>query len=61
MRAYNEESQTYSAFQTIACPNGLTVGDDFAPYRDIGYLKPCSKIIEQYQFLDEGHSAYVLL
>jgi hypothetical protein len=43
----------------IACPNGITVGDDFAPYAGSGYPMPCSKIIEQVQFLDAGHSLCV--
>ncbi|KAL3812113.1 hypothetical protein ACHAXA_009372 [Cyclostephanos tholiformis] len=39
----------------IACPNGITAGDDFAPYAGNGYLKPCSKIIDEFRFLDAGH------
>jgi len=35
-----------------ACPNGITAGDDFMPYAEIGYLIPCKVIIEDYKFFD---------
>jgi hypothetical protein len=40
----------------VACPNGITAGDDFVPYAGIGYLKPCSKTIEDLRLLDAEHS-----
>jgi hypothetical protein len=36
----------------IACPNGITAGDDFMPYAEVGYLMPCKVIIEEYKFFD---------
>ena len=36
----------------IACPNGITAGDDFMPYADGGNLAPCKVIIEDYKFFD---------
>ncbi len=30
----------------VACPDGITVGDDFAPYADGGYLVSCKELIE---------------
>ena len=36
----------------IACPDGITAGDDFMPYAEGGYLFTCKVIIEEYKFLD---------
>jgi hypothetical protein len=37
-------SLSYSENPCVACPNGITAGDDFAPYAGIDYLMPCLKI-----------------
>jgi hypothetical protein len=40
----------------ILCADGATAGNDFAPYAEIGYLKPCEVFIEYYRFLDAENS-----
>jgi hypothetical protein len=40
----------------IACPDGITAGDDFVPYAEVGYRKSCKEIIEEYQFYDAWNS-----
>jgi hypothetical protein len=36
----------------VACPNGISVGDDFAPYAGSGNLVPCSKMMEEFLLVD---------
>jgi hypothetical protein len=36
----------------IACPNGITAGNDFAPYAEGGYLVSCKELIDFYGDFD---------
>ncbi|KAL3823476.1 hypothetical protein ACHAXA_010236 [Cyclostephanos tholiformis] len=40
----------------IACPGGITSGDDFTPYAEGGVLMTCKEIIDEYRFLDAGNT-----
>ena len=41
----------------IMCSDGATAGDDFAPYAEFGYLKPCKVYIEEIKFVDAESTA----
>ena len=43
----------------IACPNGITAGDDFMPYADGGNLAPCKVNIEDCKFFDAENRVHL--